>query len=67
MAVEAVCCELVSEFSVIREKYRVLFVFLGPYGTDPYGFISVINGLEGLNHLSLKNQQRIAGNFVRHH
>jgi len=23
MAVDAVCCELVSEFPVIREKYRV--------------------------------------------
>jgi hypothetical protein len=28
MAVEAVCCELVSEFPRIREKYRVILPIL---------------------------------------
>jgi hypothetical protein len=31
MAVEAVCCELVSDIPAIREKYRDFLVFRDPF------------------------------------
>jgi hypothetical protein len=45
MAVGAVCCELVSDFPAIREKYRDFLALLTLFQDDFGYFVSLINGL----------------------